>query len=194
MSYDGDNKWNKLFELAQPFLTVRHNQVHTEICYSFAQQLLEKLGGDREIVLPAIILHDVGWSAVPTEQHLLAFGPREIDKNIRRIHEVEGAKIAANLLEQVSVKEEPRLEICRIIESHDSSEKAFSLEEKIVKDADKLFRFSPEGFSIDAERFVIDRLEYWEMLQKYIKHWFFTDLAQEIAAKELQKVKRQVLS
>lgn len=192
MSYD-DDKWNELFELAKPYLTVRHNQVHTEICYSFAQQLLEKLGGDPEIVLPAIILHDVGWSAVPTEQHLLAFGPRKIDENIRRIHEVEGAKIAARLLEQTSVKEENRLEICRIIESHDSSEKAISLEEKIVKDADKLFRFSPEGFSIDAERFAIERVEYREMLQQFIKHWFFTDLAKEIAAKELPKIKNPQL-
>ncbi len=184
----------KLFKLAKPFLTVRHNQIHTENCYNFALRLLEKLGGKSSIVLPAIILHDVGWSAVPTEQHLLAFGPKGFDENIRRIHETEGAKIAARLLQEVSIKEEHRLEICRIIESHDSGKEAFSIEEKIVKDADKLFRFSTKGFSIDTERFNIDPQEYWEMLHQFKEQWFFTDLAREIATEELQKVKSQLLS
>jgi HD superfamily phosphodiesterase len=183
---------NRLFSLAGPYLTVRHNQTHTEICYEFALRLLRHLGGRPEIVLPAIILHDVGWSAMPTEQHLLAFGPKVIDEELRRVHEIEGAKIAAEILEKVSLDENDRLEICRIIESHDSGANPVSLEEKIVKDADKLFRFSPEGFKIDVERFSVDAREYWKKLHEFRDKWFFTDLGRELASGELQKIEKEL--
>lgn len=182
---------SKLFVLAEPYLNVRHNNIHTKISYIFAQQLLKHLGGRPEIVLPAIILHDVGWSAVPTEKHLLAFGPKEIDEELRRIHEVEGAKIAGRILEKVPLAQKERQEICRIIESHDSGENPLTLEEKLVKDADKLWRFSPEGFTIDCQRFNLDAKEYWEMLQNLLNLWFFTDLGKELARKELKKVEKE---
>jgi len=35
---------------------------------------------DEEIVLPAILLHDVGWKMVPEEKELNAFGPKPKDK------------------------------------------------------------------------------------------------------------------
>jgi HD superfamily phosphodiesterase len=146
---------------------VRENQKHTEIAYAFALKLLERLGGRPEIVLPAVILHDVGWSAVPPEQHLLAFGPGAIDEELRRVHEVEGAKIAKRLLQEVPLKKEYCLEICYIIENHDSGENPLTLEEKLVKDADKLFRFSPEGFAIWFERFGLDERKYWEILYHF---------------------------
>ena len=101
----------QLIELAKPYLSVRENQKHMEISLAFARELLRHLGGKEEIVLPAIILHDVGWSAIPTDMHLLAFGPDESDRNINRIHEVEGAKIAASILEKVTLKKEDCLEI-----------------------------------------------------------------------------------
>jgi hypothetical protein len=185
---------SRLFSLAGPYLTVRQNQIHTEICYEFALRLLRHLNARPEIVLPAIILHDVGWSAVPTEQHLMAFGPKAIDEELRRIHEVEGAKIAAGILQEVSLNEDDRLEICRIIEIHDSGNNPLSLEEKIVKDADKLFRFSPEGFSIDVERFSIDARGYWKKLHELRDQWFFTDLGRELASGELQKIEKELFS
>jgi len=177
-----------LFDLAEPYLKVRHNDIHTKISFDFARQLLEDLGGRPEIVLPAIILHDVGWSAVPEEKHLQAFGPEKFDAELRRIHEIEGAKIAGKILEKIPLAPEDRLEICRIIEIHDSGENPLTLEEKIVKDADKLWRYTMEGYTIDYQRFDIDAKKYWKMLHGFLKNWFFTDRARELARRELEKV------
>jgi HD superfamily phosphodiesterase len=183
---------SKLFDLARSYLAVRSNQEHTEASFSFAKELQEKLGGKKEIIFPAIILHDVGWSAVPVELHLQAFGPKEVDLEINRIHEVEGAKIAGKLLQEVTLGDKEREEICRIIKNHDSGASPLTLEEKIVKDADKLFRFSPMGFSIDAQRFGINPKEYWHILNDFKEHWFFTELGKQFAIRELEKVKGQV--
>ncbi len=185
---------DRLFALARPYLSVRENQKHTEIAYNFALKLLERLDGRPEIVLPTIILHDVGWSAIPPEQHLLAFGPGKFDEELRRVHEVEGAKIAGKLLQRVPLNKEDCLEICRIIENHDSGENPLSLEEKLVKDADKLFRFSPEGFAIDSKRFGIDKRKYLEKLHHFRGQWFFTNYGRELAGVELKKVESRLTS
>lgn len=83
----------------------------------------------------------MGWNAVPEELHLKAFGPKG-DRSINRLHEIEGVKIAAALLQQIPLNDAVREEILRIIDAHDSGNNPLTLEEKIVKDADKLFRFS----------------------------------------------------
>lgn len=181
----------KLFKLAEPYLKVRHNDVHTRISFNFARQLLEHYRGRPEIILPAIILHDVGWSVVPKEKLLSAFGPQEFDEKLRRIHEIEGAKIAGKILGEISLAQGDRLEICRIIESHDSGENPTTLEEKLVKDADKLWRYTMVGYTIDYQRFGIDAEKYWKMLHGFLKEWFFTDLAREIAHKEWEKVGKE---
>jgi HD superfamily phosphohydrolase YqeK len=182
----------QLFSDAAPFLSVRCNQEHTEITFRFAKELQKILGGRKEIIFPAIILHDVGWSAIAEELHLQAFGP-DADPNLNRIHEIEGAKIAAKLLQRIALSEADKQEICRIIESHDSGQNPINLEEKIVKDADKLFRFSPRGFSIDAQRFNVDLRDYWNKLHEFSKHWFLTEPAKTIARRELAKVEQELL-
>lgn len=188
-----DEICSKLFELAKSYLNVRNNQVHTEISYSFAKKLLKQLGGRAEIVLPAIILHDTGYSAVPEEQRSLAFSPKGIDEEVRRIHEVEGARIAGRLLQEVPLKEEDCLEICRIIKSHDSGDNPLTLEEKMVKDADKLYRFTPECFVWYVECFSMQPLENWDRLHRSLNQWFFLDYSKELAAIELEKLKRKYI-
>ena len=55
----------EIFKSALPFLETRENKIHTFIVYQYAQALLKQESGTAEVVLPACILHDVGWSAVP---------------------------------------------------------------------------------------------------------------------------------
>ena len=68
--------FQKIWQLAEPYLNTRKNNIHTKISTEFAYRLLEKEGGDQDIVIPAIILHDVGWKRVPENLQLKAFGPK----------------------------------------------------------------------------------------------------------------------
>ncbi len=180
--------YQEIFELAAPYLAVRENRVHTEICFDYAVKLLKFYGGREEVVLPAILLHDVGWSALPEEKINMAFGPGNPDKELNRIHEVEGAKIAASILCRISFEQKDRLEICRIIETHDSGNNPSNLEEKLVKDADKLFRFNPRGFDIDNRRFKMQPQKYWEYLRDNKEQWLYTDYAKVMATEGLEKI------
>ena len=176
--------YQRLFALAAPFLKTRLNLPHTYIVYQYAQILLQAEGGSRGIILPACILHDVGWSTIPEDQQLRAFGPNITDPEARRKHEVEGVSIARQILSQAGYNGPLVERIVEIIDGHDTTSHARSLEDAVTKDSDKLFRLCAAGFRMDCERFQVDPKEYWPRLLERSRGWFLTATGKELAAHE----------
>jgi HD superfamily phosphodiesterase len=183
--------FDKIQQLSKPFLDTRHNDVHTAISTLLASQLLEQEGGDEDIVIPAIILHDTGWKRVPSKLHLKAFGPKATEPKLNRLHEVEGVKIAQEILQKLKYDALKTEKIIEIIDGHDSRIKPVSLNDMIVKDADKLWRYSSSGFYIDIERFGESYEEGLERLRCNLSGWFFTVTAKEVAAEKLSRREKE---
>lgn len=182
--------YERIHELARPYLDTRQNDIHVTICYALAGRLLgHHPKADPEVVLPAILLHDVGWKMVPEEKQLAAFGPNGKDMDTRRIHEVEGVVIAKSILESLAYDQKKTVEILAIIEGHDSREEKLSLNDALVKDADKLWRYSPVGLKIDHSRFGVDWHGHLIWLSRHIDTWFFTPVARDIAREGLAEAK-----
>lgn len=184
--------FGKIQQLSKPFLDTRHNDVHTAISTMLAFQLLEQEGGDEDIVVPAIILHDTGWKRVPSKLHLKAFGPQATEPRLNRLHEVEGVKIAQEILKKIKYDALKTVKILEIIDGHDSRTTPVSLNDMIVKDADKLWRYSSSGFYIDIERFGESHEEGLERLRCNIAGWFFTLTAKEMAAAKLRRRENEI--
>ena len=191
--------WNRfikdLFKLAEPYLETRGDSLHTQVAHKYSLLLLEEEGGDKRIVEPAIILHDVGWSRLKSEEIKGAYGMRaagERAKNLNRVHELEGAKIARELLHET--KYDPVLigRIALIIERHDSGKETGSLEERVIKDADRLWRFSKVGYYQEMERQNTDSEKRFRFLSKHLGIWFFTETARKVAGEELKKRFREM--
>lgn len=177
---------------AEPYLNTRQNDIHTQISYKYAKLLLTCYPeADEHIVLPAILLHDVGWKMVPEEKQLNAFGPKCKDKETQRFHEVEGVKIARQILFSINYDTVKMKDILNIIDGHDTRLKALSLNDKLVKDADKLWRFTPTGINIDHSRFEIQRDTYLQWITPMIDTWFFTSSAKIMAHKALCEAKSE---
>ncbi|MBN1848539.1 MAG: HD domain-containing protein [Deltaproteobacteria bacterium] len=184
---------NALFQRAAPFLDIRDNDVHVQISYEFAGRLLKCYpGADQEIVLPAIILHDIGWKTIPEEELFNSFGPKMKDNTNQRRHETEGAKMADDILSSLGFPRNKIDQITSIINGHDTRLEALSLNDQLVKDADKLWRFTPTGVDIDHKRFGIKRDEYVAYLDTVIEQWMFTPEAKEMAQEALNQVKEDV--
>ena len=183
--------FEKIEALAKPYLDTRMNDLHTEISARFARALIEKEGGSEDIILPAILLHDVGWKRVPEEFHLRAFGPKADALEWQRTHEKEGAEIAREILLQVAYDVEKIQEVLRIIDGHDSRKAALSLNDRIVKDADKLWRYSKEGFYIDIKRFEETFEQGMKRLESSLEKWFFTDSAKDLARQALTERRQE---
>ena len=179
--------YERIRELAGPYLDTRKNDIHTEISTGFAGRLLALEGGDEDIVIPAIILHDVGWKKVPEDVQLKAFGPKVSMPEWNRVHEVEGAGIAGEILQKVNYPEDKILEIQEIIKGHDSRKEAISLNDSVVKDADKLWRYTETairgiqmGFGLTYEACI-------ERLRRNLELWFLTESGKRMATEEIEK-------
>ena len=94
---NGAKRFEPVLAAALPYLQTRHNEVHTRISREFAERLLAEEGGNPQVVIPAILLHDIGWSRVPEARQLAAFGPNVQDPELTKVHEREGAGMAARV-------------------------------------------------------------------------------------------------
>jgi HD superfamily phosphodiesterase len=186
-------QFREIFKLVAPFLKTRHNDIHTYIVYQYALLLLEKEPGNPEVVIPACILHDAGWSCIPEDKQLTAFGPVIGDRELRKKHEGAGVAIAQRILNAAGY--DPRLiqKISEIIEGHDTTEEARSVDDAITKDADKLFRISSIGFCIDLQRFNLESLPYIRYLHEKIDEWFLTPTGKEIAVYEALMREKEIM-
>lgn len=183
--------YDEIHRMAAPYLDTRRNDIHISLSYEFARRLLSHYpAAEEEVVLPAIVLHDVGWKMVPEDKQLDAFGPKARDKKTQRIHETEGVKIARIILSDLNYDRDKIPEILSIIDGHDTRKPALSLNDQIVKDADKLWRFTPAGVTIDHARFDIPRRRYMDWLVTMIDDWFFTPEAREMAHEALAAAER----
>jgi HD superfamily phosphodiesterase len=177
--------YQRIYEHAKPYLRTRKNLIHTKIALGYVLELLKREKGKEDVVIPAVLLHDVGWKIIPEKLHLTAFGPNPSNPKLARVHEVEGAKIAGIILEKLHYPPKKVKEICQIIRGHDSRKRPLSQNDRMVKDADKLTRYSQKGMAIDLDRFHIPRREYLVFLEAIIDDWFLTPTGKGIARKEI---------
>lgn len=190
--YVVENIYDKIHEKAKHYLDTRHNDVHVSLSYAFARKLLTHYPeADEEVVLAAILLHDVGWKMVPEDKQLDAFGPTVKDSEAQRFHEAESARIAREILISLNYSEEKTLQIMAIIDGHDTRDEVLSLDDSLVKDADKLWRYTPIGVNIDHKRFGIERKEYLGYLETMIERWLFTPEAKRMAGEALAEAKEE---
>ena len=183
--------YQRILQEARAFLKTRKNFIHTKIVLRYALKLLEREEGDEEVVIPAVLLHDVGWKMIPEKLQLTAFGPSPSNPDLARIHEVEGAKIAKGILEALHYPSPKTKEICRIIQGHDSRKRPISQNDRIVKHADKLFRYSRKGVAIDSDRFRVSRSSRLDFLEEQIEKWFFLPKSRQLAQEELARRRRE---
>jgi HD superfamily phosphodiesterase len=186
---------DRLFQLVESYLAARGDKPHVEVSHTYALSLMEHEGGNHQIIEPAIILHDVGWSCLQPEQLAAAYGmglEGKSSNRLNRIHEKEGAAIARQILESTGFDTPLIDKITRIIKRHDSGRKAHRIEEKIVKDADKLWRYSKIGFWYEIKRQALDPNAYYGYLAARRQSYFFTQAALKLAEEGLTRRLKEI--
>ena len=174
---------------AREYWNTRFNDIHVPLAYLHGRELLlSNHAVDADVVIPAILLHDVGWKTVPEEDQGRAYGPTVEDESLRRQHEIEGARIADEILLAVNYDPHKRALITRIIDGHDTRLESLSEEDSMVKDADKMWRFTSVGVDYHYIQFGKPLAEYVAWLGCQIDRWFFTERGKQMARKELASI------
>lgn len=173
----------RIWSLAKGYLDVRNNDVHSLYAYGIARQLLTLVPeADPEVVLPAILLHDTGWSQVPRALVLSAIAPGGGRPDLVRTHEVEGARIAAEILESVDYHPELIQQVTAIVDGHDSRREAISPSDAVVKDADKIWRLTPHGITTVMGWFGLSHEQAHRLCGYRVHDHLFTDPGRIMAA------------
>jgi HD superfamily phosphodiesterase len=184
----------KIQKLALPYQDLRDDTGHAEVTLKYAQELVQIEGGDEDIIIPAIILHDIGWSQMIKGRRILVFArsAREEDKlEVQMEHQQGSVKLASEILHQVNYPEELIPEILEIIAQHDTRKGFISKNEGLVRDADKLWRTSKEGVATAQARAVspesLDEA-HWKKLEENMNKpdYFYSQTAHQIAFADLR--------
>ncbi|MDP2980744.1 MAG: uroporphyrinogen-III C-methyltransferase, partial [Candidatus Omnitrophota bacterium] len=107
---------------------------HAKNVLGYARELLKKEKGDRDIVIAAAILHDIGIKECE----------RKYNSTSGQLQEKEGPAIARKILEDLKVGQDTIREICQIIASHHSPGEIDTMNFKILWDSDWLVNLKDE--------------------------------------------------
>jgi hypothetical protein len=189
--------FNKIWELALPYQDKRDDPGHAEVALRYATELVTLEKGNEDVVIPAIILHDVGYSQLPKERRLSVFNAGARDEDRRSVvfeHQIESIKLAAKILRKVNYPEDLTDEILEIISQHDTREGFISKNEGLVRDADKLWRTSKEGFGAAEARAKAAESERFKRFEEGIKrpNYFCSETAKQIALADLKTRMQEV--
>jgi HD domain len=167
-----------IWQAAQPYLDVRSNDEHTLYSYAILKRLIEftppSARGEADILLPAILLHDTGWKMIPADKILHAFGPNNKYPELTRQHELEGVEIAQQILSKLGYPSVLIEKITAIIDGHDTTKVARSTNDALLKEADKLWRYTPHGIKTIQGWFNISESEVLDILENFVLPTFLT--------------------
>jgi len=173
----------RIWRAARPWLDVRSNDTHTLISYGLARALLQlRPEADENVVLPAVLMHDVGWKVFPEHKLAGAVGPNPVYPELVRGHEIEGARIAREAFARIGAPDLDVEAIIAIIDGHDSRKHALSESDAVMKDADKLWRFTTHGVATIGSWFGTPARETTAMLKDFVVPSLLTPEARTMAA------------
>ena len=178
-----------------PYQDKRDDAGHAETSLKYALKMVELEKGDEDIVIPAIILHDVGWSQLPEKRRMKVFDPGAREEERREVvyeHQIESIKLALKILREVNYPADLTDEILDIISQHDTRKGFTSKNEGIVRDADKLWRTSKEGFTASEARAKKREKERFKRIEEGLKKedYLYSETARKMALEDLESLER----
>lgn len=118
---------------------------HINWLYKIVPRFVDQSKVDLDLLIPLVILHDVGYAKVKK-------GANPYNLDVRKLHSEEGAKIAGQILEELNFPKEKTEEVKRLILKHDNWAFGDSFSDepilKIFTNFDFLWMASEKGFNI----------------------------------------------
>lgn len=179
-----NKQYQKIWKLALPYLRagVRKDFVlHTEGVVKAMEMIIKSGQGDDGLLMPAAILHDTGWSMVPKFLQL----SKDKKDNIKalRLHIKYAPKIINKVLCQIGYEKKIIKKIIDIVVAH-KFKNPKEINKRILIDADTMADAFKKQFESDMKSYnqTRERLYYYRK-----KNRFYTEVAEEIFTKELNK-------
>jgi HD superfamily phosphodiesterase len=183
------NNLDALWRAVEEPLRSRGNDIHTPISFAFAEFLLDAHPeADPLVVRTAILLHDTGWSRCDESKIFTeGFQGDWRKSDIRILHEIEGCNIAREVLPGLGYDDATIKKVTDIIDGHDTRMESYSIEDSLVRDADRLWRFTPAGIALASGWFKKTPSQYRLQLENTTYPELITETARALASAELAR-------
>lgn len=142
----------QIWDLALPYQDKRNDAGHAESVTGFALELLDHyIDANPFIVVSAAILHDTGYSRMSEERRMVSYtgvGTPE-EYAVRLEHQIYALDVALEILKKTDYPAIYWVDIMVIISQHDTRKGAISIEDSIMRDDDKLWRYSERATEVN---------------------------------------------
>ncbi len=188
-------RYDPVWRAAETYMRARKNDIHIPLAFHWALEILESYPeANRDVCLLAILLHDIGWWAIDMED-IIQQGFRSVNplqSDVRYRHESEGVRLGTEVLRKTGWSEDVIAQVCEIIDGHDTRKEPRHLNDRIVRDAAKLWRFSVTGVAISADWFGQTPHENIRNVSAKMD-WFETPVGRTMAERELAITKKALM-
>jgi HD superfamily phosphodiesterase len=161
-------RYDPVWRHAEPYMRARKNDVHIPLSFDWCQKLLEQYDqADRDVCSLAILLHDIGWYCIDMDR-IIKDGFRSdnpLQSDVRYLHEAEGVRLGTEVLQATGWSPDIIAQVCEIIDGHDTRPDPHHLNDRIVRDADKLWRYEVTGISVASDWFGVTPHAYADRIQ-----------------------------
>lgn len=188
-------KYSKIWELAKPYLKkgkIKDFVLHTEGVVKAIEMILKKEKGDEEILIPASILHDVGWAKVPVEFQNVKDrkeGNKKIIRKALELHIEFAPEIIDEILSKLEYDKKIIKKIINIVKDHKFKNPS-DINKRILIDADAVGCVFREQFYSDVKSYKNSSEENYTIRNKNDK--FYTKTAKEIFEREMKNRKKEM--
>ena len=185
-----------LWKSVVPETRTRGNDIHLPISLAYARRLCAAYpGADAELVLAATLLHDTGWAHVDETKIISeGFSGDWRKADIRFEHERHGCAVARRVMPPLGYGANFIESVCAIVDGHDTRPIAHSLEDALMRDADRLWRFDATGIAMASGWFSLTPAAYVDRLEVEILPELITTAALEMATADLTRSRSLLLT
>jgi len=178
-----------IWQAVEPESRARRNDIHLPMSLAFAERLCDAHpDADRLLVRVATLLHDTGWARVDETRIIPeGFGPDWRSSGIRFEHERQGCLVASEVLPPLGYDQAFLDAVCAIIDGHDTRPVAYSIEDALMRDADRLWRFTHTGVAICSPWFSMTPAQYTDRLEAKVLPELLTEAGARMARAELDR-------
>ena len=185
-----NEKFQKIWELALPYLKKGKRKdfvIHTSGVVRAMELLLLSEMGDPDILIPAAILHDTGWSKV-SEKYQKTNVKADVLVGMK-LHLEKSAPIIEKILSKLDYDGEFIKTITEIVLAHKFVDNPDSLEKILLIDADTLSDVFKEQFYRDCAEYGLSPSKMFEIRKN---NRFHLESARNIFEQELSKRKSEI--
>lgn len=193
-----DKIYLKIWKLAKPYYEKgrSYNIHHIQWIMKKADKIAEKEGLNKKLLLPIVILHDVGYAKVKEKN------PNIKDKESKKIHMKAGAEIARKILEKVNYDPNLSKKIVHYVSVHDNwlfgddTPYQECKEMAVFNDLDFLYVTSSfKAFKIFAASMQMTPQEFyqfWSKDEKLTRRPFCCQATQKMWQNSIKQIKKYV--